>query len=63
MIMQVNGGPRLTLGAGQTFYESPSDIHTVSANASKTEPAKFLAILIKDKDKRGTVLVAPHQAH
>ena len=63
MIMQVEGGPRMTLGPGQMFYESPSDIHTVSANASKTEPAKFLAILIKDKSKPGTVMVAPHQAH
>lgn len=63
MIMQVKGGPRVTLAAGQTFYESPSDIHTVSANASKTEPAKFLAILIKDKNKPSTVLVGPHPAH
>src|SRR5690242_1604826 len=44
MIMQVNGGQRLALGPGQMFYESPSDVHTVSANASKTEPAKFLAL-------------------
>jgi quercetin dioxygenase-like cupin family protein len=62
MIMQVKGGPRLTLGPGQTFYESPSDIHTVSANASKTEPAKFLAFLIKDKGKPGLIPVAPDQA-
>ncbi|MGH8218799.1 MAG: cupin domain-containing protein [Steroidobacteraceae bacterium] len=66
MIMQVKGGPRVTLGPGQTFYESPTDIHTVSANASKTEPAKFLAILIKDKNKPATVMMTPrkpHQAH
>ncbi len=63
MIMQVKGGPRVTIGPGQTFYESPSDIHTVSANASKTEPAKFLAFLIKDKAKPITVLTAPHPAH
>ena len=63
MIMQVKGGPRVTIGPGQTFYESPSDIHTVGANASKTKPAKFLAILIKDKDKPSTVLVGPHKAH
>lgn len=63
MIMQVKGGPRVTVGPGQTFYESPSDIHTVGANASKTEPAKFLAILIKDKGKPATVMVPPHPAH
>ena len=62
MIMQVNGGRRLTLGPGQMFYESPSDVHTVSANASKTEPAKFLALSIKDKDKPGSIPVASDQA-
>ncbi|MGH8144661.1 MAG: cupin domain-containing protein [Steroidobacteraceae bacterium] len=62
MIMQVKGGPRETLGPGGTFYESPTDIHTVSANASKTEPAKFLAILIKDKDQPAYVPVPPGQA-
>src|SRR6185437_3477390 len=49
VIMQVKGGPRMELGPGETFYENPTDIHSVSANASKTEPAKILAILIKDK--------------
>lgn len=57
--MQVKGGPLLTLGPGETFYESPTDIHVVSANASKTEPAKILAILIKDKGKPGTRPAAP----
>ena len=61
-VMQVKGGPRMTLGPGQTFYEDPSDIHSVSANASKTEPAAFLAFLIKDKDKPGTVPVTEEQA-
>jgi quercetin dioxygenase-like cupin family protein len=34
--------------AGQTFYESPGDVHEVSRNASDSQPAKFLAILIHD---------------
>ncbi len=50
VIMQVKGGPRMTLGPGQMFYESPTDIHSVSANASKTEPAKFLVFMLKDKN-------------
>jgi quercetin dioxygenase-like cupin family protein len=62
LVMQVKGGPRMTLGPGQTFYEGPSDIHALSANASKTEPAKFLALSIKDKDKPGSIPVAPDQA-
>ena len=47
--MQVKGGAPVTLHPGQTYYESPSDIHTVSANASKTAPAKFLVFIVKDK--------------
>jgi quercetin dioxygenase-like cupin family protein len=47
VVMQVRGGAEVTLQAGQTFYESPSDIHTVSRNASKTAPAKLLVVLVK----------------
>jgi quercetin dioxygenase-like cupin family protein len=47
--MQVKGGPAVTLQPGQTYYESPSDIHTVSANASKTAPAKMLVFIVKDQ--------------
>ena len=31
-------------------YEGPNDIHTVGRNASKTMPAKFLVVFLKDKD-------------
>ena len=50
VVMQVKGGAEVTLSAGQTFYESPTDIHTVGKNASTTGPAKFLVFLVKDKD-------------
>jgi quercetin dioxygenase-like cupin family protein len=49
IVMQVKGGTPETLHAGQTFYEAPSDIHVVGDNASKTEPAKFIAFFVKDK--------------
>jgi quercetin dioxygenase-like cupin family protein len=49
IVMGVNGGKSVTLTAGQTFYEGPNDIHTVGHNASKTEPAKFVVFLLKDK--------------
>src|ERR1700749_5078349 len=49
VIMQVRGGREMTLAAGQTFYESPSDVHVIGRNASKTEPAKFIAFFVKDK--------------
>src|SRR5262245_52482469 len=32
VVMQVKGGKEVTLGPGQTFYESPDDIHSVSRN-------------------------------
>ena len=50
VVMAVAGGEEQTLVAGQTFYESPDDIHTVSRNASDTEPAKILVFFIKMKD-------------
>lgn len=59
LIMQVQGGPRVTLKPGETFYESPSDVHSVSANASQTAPAKFLVFMIKDKGAPPTRAAAP----
>ena len=47
IVMAVKGGQEVTLRPGQTFYEAPGDIHTVSRNASRTEPAKFLVLQIK----------------
>ncbi len=55
IVMQVEGGKEVTLGPGQTFYESPDDIHTVSKNASATKPAKFLVFFVKDKDASSLV--------
>jgi quercetin dioxygenase-like cupin family protein len=49
VVMQVKGGKEVTLGPGQTFYESPEDIHTVSRNASTTKPARFLVFFVKQK--------------
>jgi quercetin dioxygenase-like cupin family protein len=50
IVMQVEGGKGVTLGPGQTFYESPTDIHTVSKNASNSQPAKFVVFMVKEKD-------------
>ena len=45
---QVNDGPVKTYRAGQSFSELPGDRHLVSANASKTKPAKLLAVFVVD---------------
>jgi quercetin dioxygenase-like cupin family protein len=49
VVMQVKGGKEVTVGAGETFYEGPDDIHLVSRNASDTQSAKFLVFFVKDK--------------
>jgi quercetin dioxygenase-like cupin family protein len=52
--MAVEGGETRTLGPGEMFYESPDDIHTVSMNASDTEPAKILVYFLKEKGAAST---------
>jgi quercetin dioxygenase-like cupin family protein len=49
IVMQLKGQSAVTLKAGQTFYEGPKDIHVVGRNASSTEPARFVVVLLKDK--------------
>ncbi|WP_411907053.1 cupin domain-containing protein [Rhizobium mayense] len=55
----VNGGETKTFIAGQNFTELPGDRHDVSANASKTEPAKLLAVFVVDTDD--TALTTPRK--
>ena len=40
---------KVRASTGETFYESPEDIHVVSRNVSKSQPAKFLVFFVKDK--------------
>jgi quercetin dioxygenase-like cupin family protein len=49
IVMQVRGGKEVTLTPGQTFYEDLDDVHVVGRNASKTNPAKFVVFLVKNK--------------
>jgi quercetin dioxygenase-like cupin family protein len=62
LTMQVAGSPAVTLKPGQTFYETPADVHLVSANASKTAPAKILVFMVKDKSAPASRDVAPKAA-
>ncbi|PZM14133.1 cupin [Rhizobium tubonense] len=50
IVMQLKGQKEVTLSPGETFYEGPSDIHLISRNASKSKPAKFIVVLLKNKD-------------
>ncbi len=57
IVMGVKGGKEHTLMPGDTFYEGPKDLHTVGRNASATQPAKFLVVLVKDRSKPAVILV------
>jgi quercetin dioxygenase-like cupin family protein len=45
---QVDDGPARIYKAGESFYEAPGAHHRISRNASKTLPAKLLAVFVVD---------------
>jgi quercetin dioxygenase-like cupin family protein len=58
IVMQAKGGKQVTLTPGQTFYEGPEDVHVVGRNASRTKPARFMVVFLKDK---GAPVLVPAQ--
>jgi len=57
VVSGVNGQPPRMYRAGEYWTENPGDHHTTSGNASKTMPAKLLAIFVLDT--KDTVLTTP----
>jgi quercetin dioxygenase-like cupin family protein len=53
---QVKGGELTVLNPGDTYYESPNDIHVVSRNPSSTTPAKAILFMVHNK---GAALSTP----
>ena len=47
---QVQGESEAIYKAGESFYEAPNGVHKISANASDSKPAKFLAYFVCDHD-------------
>ena len=47
---KVNDGETRIYRAGESWSEPPGAIHWISRNASKTEPAKLLAVFVLDTD-------------
>jgi quercetin dioxygenase-like cupin family protein len=45
---QVEGEPERVYHAGETWREAPGAHHTISENASATEPAELLAVFLLD---------------
>jgi quercetin dioxygenase-like cupin family protein len=54
---KVNDGPTQVFSAGESWYEPPASLHSISRNASKTESAKLLAVFVADTDE--TALTTP----
>jgi quercetin dioxygenase-like cupin family protein len=42
----INGEPAKVLEAGQSFFEPMGSVHSTSANASDTEPAKLSVVIL-----------------
>jgi quercetin dioxygenase-like cupin family protein len=57
--IKLDQGEEKILTKGQTFYEAPGQLHAVSANASATEPAKVLAVIVAESGKPVTVPEKP----
>lgn len=49
---KVNDGETRTYKAGESWSEPPNSSHPVSRNASKTKPAKLLAVFVVDSDDK-----------
>jgi quercetin dioxygenase-like cupin family protein len=47
IMTQLKGRKPQTVHAGEVFYESPTDVHVDSHNASTTQPATLLVFFVK----------------
>ncbi|MGH7913137.1 MAG: cupin domain-containing protein [Candidatus Binataceae bacterium] len=56
VVSEVDPDKPATYHAGQSWYELPMHTHRIARNASKSRPAKILAVLISEK---GQELVLP----
>lgn len=52
VVSKVNDERERVYKAGESFFEEPGSHHSVSRNASKTEPAKLLAVFVVDSDEK-----------
>src|SRR5262249_61359866 len=49
---KVNNGETRIYKAGESWSEPPNAYHQISRNASKTKPAKLLAVIVVDSDDK-----------
>ncbi len=50
MRSKIDGQAEAIYNAGESFYEPPGALHTISANASKDKPSRFLAFFVCDRN-------------
>jgi quercetin dioxygenase-like cupin family protein len=55
----IGSEPPIIYRAGDSFYEEPGAHHTVSENASESQPANLLAVFIVDAEDRPLTLPDP----
>jgi quercetin dioxygenase-like cupin family protein len=53
--IKLDNGAEKVLKKGEFFYEAPGQLHAVSRNASDTEPAKVLVVIVAESGKPLTV--------
>jgi quercetin dioxygenase-like cupin family protein len=56
VVSKVGDGPETNYSVGQMWMETPNQLHAVSRNASDSQPARLLAILMAEK---GAQLTTP----
>jgi len=59
VISKLNGEPEKTYKAGDYWYEAPGTVHSVSRNASDTQPAKLLVWSLVEE---GSEVTLPYPA-
>ena len=52
----IEGQPVKEIKAGESFFEPPGSTHLVSENASTTEPASLLAVIVAPPDETLTTM-------
>jgi len=53
---KVNDGETRIYRAGESWSEAPGATHSISRNASKTEPAKLLAVFVVDTNDKALTI-------
>jgi quercetin dioxygenase-like cupin family protein len=55
VLFGIDGREPVRLEAGESFYEAPGALHSVSRNASADQPASLIAFFVLGKDETATV--------